>query len=272
MNFLTYYHLKLTNINVNYTEKTILTSFGKTHIIVCGNSSKPPLFLIHGLNSGAPFALDRVLFLAKTHQIFAIDILGQPNKSDFIRLNKKENIYGEWLLEIINYFAFKNISLCGISFGAFPILKSLFIEENNVKEVFLISPAGLINGKLIKTIFKFVLPMKRFQKTKNKKYLIECLDQLYDNYDKETFMYLKEVFLHFNIDFSMIPNFKRKDLARLQTPITIIASKKDFFVPAEKLKKRSKKSFTSLKRFIVLQNSKHVADTTTLKTAFKGLD
>lgn len=266
---LTPYNSKLKDLN--YKEICIASSFGKTNILVFGDDDKPTLFLIHGLNSAAPFAFETVSFLANTYQVFAVDILGQPNKSDFVRLNKKNADYGKWLLEIVDYFKLDSYSFCGISFGAFPILKSLLINEKKVKDVFLISPAGLINGSILKTIFRFLVPMKKFQNTKNEVYLKKCLLNLYDEFDELTFNYQKEIFLNFKMDFSVTPNFKASELQKIKTPISIIVSKNDFFIPALKLKKRGKK-ITSLKNFIVLENSKHIPAKEKLQNAFKAQD
>lgn len=265
------YHQRLTSLKLDYTEQLVSTKFGKTNILVFGDEKKPSLFLIHGINSAAPFAIDTVSFLLKEYQIFAVDILGQPNKSDFVRLNKKDTSYGKWFLEIINHFKVDNVTLCGISFGGFPILKSLLIDDKKVKEVFLISPAGIINGSLLKTIFKFLIPMKKFQKTKKDNYLLKCLSSIYDEFDDLNRPFLKEVFLNFKIDFSVTPNFKTQELSTLKTQITIISSKNDFFVPAKKLKKRCKKYISNLKGFIVLENSKHIPSKEKLNFIFKKL-
>lgn len=252
------YDKKLASLNIPFKEKKIETTFGKTNILIFGDAKKPSLFLVHGLNSAAPFAFDTVSFFTDKYQIFAIDILGEPNKSDFIRLNKKNDSYGKWLLEITNYFKVDHFTLCGISFGSFPVLKSLLIHQEKVKEVFLISPAGIVNGNLLKTIFRFLIPMKRFQKTKKEEYLKKCISNYCDEFNALDLQFLKEVFLNFKMDFSITPNFKTSKLSKIKTPITIISSKNDFFVPGKKLKKRSEKSFTSLKKCIVLQYSKHI--------------
>lgn len=252
------YKEKLNSISIGFSEQTVASSFGKTNVIITTNNQKPALFLLHGLNAAAPFALDTVLFLLEKYQIFAIDVLGQPNKSDFVRLNKKDDSYGKWLLEIVDYFKLDNYSLFGISFGAFPILKSLLIDEKKVKDVFLTSPAGIINGNILKTIFRFLLPMRKFQKTKNEIYLKKCLENLYDEFDEFIINYQKEIFLNFKMDFSVTPNFKTSELSKIKTPVSIIASKNDFFVPALKLKKKCEKSFLNLTNFVVLENSKHI--------------
>lgn len=252
------YKEKLNRISIGFSEQTLASSFGKTNVIITTNNQKPALFLLHGLNAAAPFALDSVSFLVEKYQIFAVDVLGQPNKSDFVRLSKKNDDYGKWLLEIIDYFKLDNYSLCGISFGAFPIIKSLFIDEKKVKDVFLISPAGIVNGHLFKTIFRFLLPMKKFRKTKQEAYLKKCIDTLYSKHDTITYNFQKEVFLNFEMDFTITPNFTPFELQKIKTPISIIASKNDFLVPALKLKKRCNKNIKNLKNFVVLENSKHI--------------
>lgn len=266
-----FYQQKLYDLNFFHKEKTVATTYGKTNVIIAGNAQKPKLFLVHGLNATAPFALDTVSFLLEKYQIVAIDVLGEPNKSDFVRLNKKDASYGLWLLEVIEYFKFDTYSLCGISFGSFPILKSLLINEKKVTEVFLISPAGIINGSLWQTIVKFLIPMKKFQKTKKEAYLEKCLHGFLDNFDDILKNHYKEVFLNFKMDFSVTPNFKTSELSKIKTPITIIASKKDFFVPAKKLKRKCEKSMLSLKNLIVLENSKHIPSKKVLAQTFKNI-
>lgn len=265
------YSEKIKALGVDYEEIMVSSIYGKTNVVIFGDEKKPPLLLVHGLNSAAPFAFDTISFLLKKYQIFAIDVLGEPNKSDFVRLNKKDDSYGEWLLDIINHFKVDNVTLCGISFGGFPILKSLLIDDKKVNEVFLISPAGIINGNLLKTIFKFLIPMKKFQKTKKDNYLLKCLSSIYDEFDDLNRLFLKEVFLNFKIDFSLTPNFKASELSKIKTPISIISSKNDFFIPAKKLKKRCEKYISNLKDFIVLENSKHIPSKKTLKDVFSNL-
>jgi pimeloyl-ACP methyl ester carboxylesterase len=263
------YSEKIKALGLDYEEIMVSSIYGKTNVVIFGDEKKTPLLLVHGLNSGAPFAFDTISFLLKKYQIFAIDVLGQPNKSDFVRLNKKDDSYGEWLLEVINDLQIKNITFCGISYGAFPILKSLLIDDIKIKEVFLISPSAFIHGSLWKTIFKFIMPLKKFQKTKNDIYLKKCLTIIYDEFDELTLNYLKQVFLNFKMDFSLTPNFKKSELKNINIPVTIIASKNDFFVPAKKLKRKCKKHVSSLKNFEILEDSKHIPSNKVLEETFK---
>ena len=85
------YNQKLKELEIEYKYRVIDTDFGKTNIIVAGDSTKPPLIIIHGSNGCAPIALETYPTLSKKFQIFAIDVLAQPNKSAETRLSMKDN-------------------------------------------------------------------------------------------------------------------------------------------------------------------------------------
>lgn len=266
------YNEKLSNLNFLVVEKKISTSYGLTNVIMAGKNNKPPLIVLHGLNSAAPFALSKVSFLANKYQIFAIDLLGQPNKSDFVRLSKDDNSYGSWLLEVITQLRLQNnITLVGISFGAYPILKSVLIDASKIKEIILISPAGLVIGNVISTFTKFLWPYSKFRRSKNNDSLIKCISNLYDEYDELTITYLKEVFLNFKMDFSSTKNFSTSHLSKINIPISIIAGKKDYLVPSDILIRKFKANTDIFDKIITLENSKHIPSNTILEEAFQQL-
>ncbi|MFK5972114.1 MAG: alpha/beta hydrolase, partial [Flavobacteriaceae bacterium] len=67
-----------------------------------------------------------------------------------------------------------------------------------------------------------------------------------------------KVFLHFNIDFTSVPVIKKEEAQLIRTPITLFAAKKDIMFPGIKMLKRANKIFTSLKKTVLLKNSKHL--------------
>jgi esterase/lipase len=60
------------------------------------------------------------------------------------------------------------------------------------------------------------------------------------------------------MDFTPVPVIKMQSAKLINTPITLITAKKDFMFPGEKMIKRAKKIFPSLKETILLEHSKHV--------------
>ncbi|MFT6937429.1 MAG: pimeloyl-ACP methyl ester carboxylesterase, partial [Saprospiraceae bacterium] len=235
---------------------------GKTNIIVTGDASNPPLIIVHGSNGCAPIGLETYPNLSKKYQVFAVDVLAQPNKSAETRLSMKDNSYGKWLNEIIINLDLKNVVLAGFSFGGLIILKTLLADETKVKEVFLAAPVFIVNGNPLKALFKIFIPMKRYMKTKKVKYVEKFLTELFTDKDEFAIKFLSKVFLHFEMDFTPVPVINKNDANKIKTPITLIAAKYDLLFPGEKMIKRASKIFPSLKKTILLENSKHVQNRT----------
>lgn len=252
------YERKLKDLAIDYSYTLVDTNFGRTNIIITGHSIKPPLLLIHGSNGCAPIALETYPNLYKYFRVFAIDVLAQPNKSAETRLSMKDDSYGLWINEIINQLDLKSVTMAGFSLGGLVILKTLIQNEDNIKEVFLSAPAFVVNGNPLILLFKVFIPMKRYIKTQNTKYLEKFLKTLFSEHDVFAFDFLSKVFLYFKMDFSPVPIIKKKEANLIKTPITIIAAKKDIMFPGVKMLRRAKKIFPSLKETVLLGESKHV--------------
>jgi len=255
---LSLYNEKLEELNIDFTYQTVATKFGETNIIVTGNPENPPILLLHGSNGCAPIALETYPNLSQQFCVYAVDVLAQPNKSAETRLSMKDQSYGEWVNEIIDQLKLEKVTLAGFSFGGLIILKTLEFNESKIKEVYLSAPAYIVNGNPIKAIFKFFIPMKRFMKTKKEKYVEKFLKEVFTDRDEFAIKFLSKVFLHFNMDFTPVPVIPTKKAQAIQTPITLIAAKNDVMFPGEKMLKRAIKIFPSLKRELLLENSKHV--------------
>jgi pimeloyl-ACP methyl ester carboxylesterase len=255
---LSLYDEKLIDLNIEYQYKTIDSSYGKTNIIITGKSLNPPLIIIHGSNGCAPISLETYPNLSTQYQVFAIDVLAQPNKSAATRLSMKDDSYGRWINEIIQSLNLNNVTLVGFSFGGLVILKTLINSEDKIKEVYLASPAYIVNGNPLKALFKVFIPMKRYMKTKKIKFVEKFLSEVFTDRDEFAIKYLSKVFLYFNMDFSPIPVIKKEEALFIKTPITLIVAKKDIIFPGVKMMKRANKIFPSLKNTLLLEDSKHV--------------
>ncbi|WP_144605836.1 alpha/beta fold hydrolase [Algoriphagus algorifonticola] len=252
------YDQKLESLSINFSYKIIHTSFGKTNIIVTGNPQKPPIILIHGSNGNAPIALETYKDLLDSFSVYAVDVLAQPNKSSETLLNMQDDSYGRWLHEIINELKLQNVILAGFSFGGLIILQTLIHNEQKIKEAFLTAPAYVVNGNPIKVLFRFFIPIKRYMKTKKKKYLEQFLASAFTEKDDFAERSLALIFTHFSMDFTPLPVIKTADAMKIRTPITLIAAENDILFPGGKMIKRAKKIFPSLKSTVLLKDSKHV--------------
>ena len=254
------YDQKLEELNLSCESVYLDTTFGKTHILKTGSPTSPPLILIHGSNGCAPIALECYPNLSSKYQVFAVDVLAQPNKSAEIRLSMKDESYGEWVNEIITELDIDNVTLAGFSFGGLIILKTLAHNQDRIKAAYLASPAYIVNGNPLSALFKIFIPMMRYMRSHKIKYVEKFLSVLFTEREAFAVNFLGKVFLHFKMDFTPVPVINREEARRIETPITILAAKKDVMFPGLKMKKRVEKLFSSLEGFLLLEDSKHVQD------------
>ena len=258
---LSLYEAKLASLNVKTTSSFVETGFGSTHILEAGNPENPPQLLVHGSNGCAPVALETYIELIDHFHVYAVDVLAQPNKSAENVLSMSDLSYGKWIIEVLDALKIDTIPMAGFSLGGLIILKTLEYADERISEVFLTAPAYIVNGNPLKAIFKMFIPMKRFIKTKNERLLNKVVNELFTEPDEFPFTYLGLVFQHFNMDFTPVPVIKEKAAKKIKTPITLIASQNDLIFPGEKMLKRAKNIFPSLKSGNLLADSKHVPDT-----------
>lgn len=254
------YDKKLEELNIETESIYVETSYGKTHILKTGLAGAPPLLLIHGSNGCAPIALECYPNLGSKYQVYAIDVLAQPNRSAETRLSMKDESYGVWVNELIDQLQLDKVTLAGFSFGGLIILKTLIHNPFKVKEAFLASPAYIVNGNPLKALFKIFIPMKRYMKTQNIKYVEQFLSVVFTKRDPFAVDFLSKVFLHFNMDFTPVPVISKQEAQRIVTPITIVGAAKDILFPGKKMEKRVRKILPSVKQFLLLEDSKHVQD------------
>ena len=255
------YYKKLDALNFHVNFITVETSFGDTNIITTKNNNPIPLVLVHGLYSCAPFALENFKALAQNFKIYAIDILGQPNISDEVRLDPTSNDYGKWMYEIISRLQLYNVYLVGTSLGGYIAYKTLAYEESRIAKAFLISPTGFVNGNLLKVLFTVYVPLKLYQWKQQSKQLAILANALCTEKDAFNVHFLSKLIINYKFGFLPLINVKKEDAKQITTPIYIFAATKDLVVPGNKLIQKAKKLLPTLKEIIVLKGSKNLLST-----------
>ncbi len=254
------YDQKLEELDISCDSIYVETTFGRTHVLRTGDPSSPPLILVHGSNGCAPIALECYPNLSSRYQVFAVDVLAQPNRSEEARLSMKDESYGKWVNEIIAELDLHDVTLAGFSFGGLIVLKTLAYEEENIKAAFIASPAYIVNGNPLSALFRIFIPMKRYMRSPKIKRVERVVSALFSERDAFAVDFLGKVFLHFTMDFTPVPVISSAEAQRITTPLTILAAKRDIMFPGVKMQKRAKKYFASLEQFLLLEDSKHVQD------------
>jgi len=254
------YEEKLRQLDLTYESRFVDTTRGKTHLLITGPADQPPLLLVHGSNACAPIALEAYPELCKKYRVYAVDVLGQPNKSAEVRLSMKDDSYGQWMDEVMEALGLEQVTLLGFSFGGLVILKTLINHGSRVKAVFLAAPAYLVNGNPLKALWKVFIPMRRYMRTQKIAYIEKFLSVLFTKRDNFAIRFLSKVFLHFDMDFTPVPVISKQEAQKIDTPITLIAAEQDIMFPGKKMIKRAQQILPSLRQAVLLTDSKHVQD------------
>lgn len=253
------YYQRLDSLSISYELITIETSFGDTNIITTGHKKDPPMVLLHGINSNAPLALSSLKVLLPKFAIYAIDIVGHPNLSERSFPNMQDNSFGQWIYEILGRLNIWNATLVGFSFGGFVAWKTLLFDSKRFTKAFLIMPAGIVRGRLFHIILRLCMSIKIYQWSNQIIFLKYFLSVLYT---KPT-LYLQEllpnVFANYKITFGKTPLIRAAQAQKINTPINIVAARRDVLFPGIRLLKRAQSIFPSLDEVLLLENSRHVS-------------
>lgn len=137
----------------------ISTSYGKNHVLLAGDSSKPPLICLHSMmTSSAHLASEMGAYLNQFY-IIAPDLPGQSVRGLPIRLPYTDNAHAIWLQEILDGLNLQSVHLLGVSLGGFVARQFASDNPDRVKSLILIVPAGIVQGSLLKGFTKMALPM-----------------------------------------------------------------------------------------------------------------
>lgn len=251
------YFQKLDDLALTYELRTVETSFGDTNIITVGDNKNPPLILVHGFYSSAPFALEMIRGLEKHFKIYAVDILGEPNLSETNSEVLKSDDYAKWMYEILSRLQIYNANFIGISLGGFIGLKSLVLNSMRFKKAFFINPTGIVNCNSLNITAKILLPNLYFKLFKKDKYIKKIQKRVSMKDDVFTFNYLKTLLSYHKLNSIFYHLISRQEAKSITTSLYIIASEDGLIYSGKKVLRKAKEIFPSLEEVVLLPKTKH---------------
>ena len=127
---------------VPYQELYIPTRFGDTHVIASGSRTAQPLVLLHSAGSGAVQWFRNVGVLSQRYRTYAIDTIGEVNKSITTRKLSTRQDFVDWMIDLFSGLKIEKADLVGNSFGGLLAFNTALYLPERVKKVVLISPAA----------------------------------------------------------------------------------------------------------------------------------
>ena len=119
------------------------TRYGSTFIIASGQKEAPPLLLLHGSAMNSAMWMGDVPVYAKSHRVYAIDIPGEPGRSDERQLPFYGPNFAEWLADVYDALGIMKASITGISLGAWLAAKFAIEYPDKLDKLVLLCPAGI---------------------------------------------------------------------------------------------------------------------------------
>lgn len=241
-----------------YSEEYIETGFGQTHVIVAGEKHLPPVVLLHGINAGAPMALEAMRSLVDKSRIYAVDTVGQSTKSAETRPPIDDNSYGIWLDEVLKGLGLPEVPVIGVSFGAFLLQRLIVHAPQRVSKAIFVVPSGLVNGGGWKSFTHLMFPLIRFQMTKKDKHLLKFMQAFYLTQDEYSIQFQKLTLTGLKMDYRRPPLLKASEVKGFQAPVYAMVAEDDIFFPGEKALERLRDCFPTLKATVTLKGAKHI--------------
>lgn len=231
---LKYYDMLLTKGSLPYEKLMVNTSYGETFIIGMGKKELPPIVLLHGSGMNSAMWIKEMDEYSQTHRVYAVDMPGEPGKSDERQLPFESDDFSNWLNEVFNALSIDRASIVGISLGAWLGTKFAIKYSDKVDKLVLLCPAGIGTQKK-SFIFKFLFYSLLGEKG---------IDKLYYkiNGDKPIpdimLSYQKLIAKHFNFRRVTIPIFSDSELKKLTMPVALFVGGKDIMLHSDKTANR----------------------------------
>lgn len=159
-NILDTYDKLLDMWNVDKEERDIATTYGTTHVILCGKKDNPPLVLFHGVGDNTALMwIYNAEALSRHFRIYAIDTLGGPGKSRPNENYNKDFDDIQWIDEVLTGLTLDKVYMVGVSHGAYLAqLYGLHRPEQVIKIVGLAGSVPVGDFGSIKIMMKIFLP------------------------------------------------------------------------------------------------------------------
>lgn len=136
------YSNNLKRWNVAYKTLNIPTTYGSTHVIATGEKELPPIILLHGAGMGSTIWYANIEALSKIRRVYAVDMIGDINKSEPLRSISNPEDMGKWMTEILNYLGIEKVDLIGHSAGGYIALNLAIYIQPRINKLVLLAPAA----------------------------------------------------------------------------------------------------------------------------------
>lgn len=249
---------------VPYNELYIPTRFGITHVVASGPKDAAALMLLHPAGGGATIWVRNVGGLSQCYRTYAVDTIGEPNKSILTRsisLRQRRD-FTDLMVDLFDGLKIESANMVGNSFGGFLALNTAFYLPERVKKVVLISPAATF-VPIPAWSWHFMPANMIGPLIGSKRMLLAAYDWIWQGFPKdECIAQLRALAAIYGRPRHWSPTvFSDEELRKIRTPVLLLIGDHEVIYKPEDAIRRATRLVPGLKAKIV-PNANHIAEYT----------
>lgn len=243
-NFMKAYENTLTLWPVAYESKYVDTRFGSTHVLISGPADGQPLILLNGFGFSATMWYPNVETLSAVYRVYAVDVIGEFNKSKVNHHFREKADYANWLTELLDQLGLETAHFIGHSNGGWHSLNLAMHAQHRVSSLVLLAPAA----SFVPFTKQFGIRLLGANLVKTRRVIIDfCAKWFIAKENRGTVHeYLFEQFYHGIMGFSwkykiLIPSvFSDEELGSIKVPTLLMIGDKEVIYPYTRAIARAK--------------------------------
>jgi len=167
---------------VKYENVMVDTSYGSTHVRICGPENAPPLVLLPGDTQSSLSWKNQIETLSRDYRTYMPDQINDYGLSIRSKPIKNKQDFIAWLDELLKGLNLNNINLLGFSYGGGLSLIYTIAHPGKVNKLILIAPACRNWPLKPKVLFRLIIQdMLRTRKIITNHLYWECSDAVKKN-------------------------------------------------------------------------------------------
>jgi len=241
-----------------YETLSVQGRYGTTHVIASGPKNGQPVVLLHGAFASATMWSTIVGELNHTFRTYAVDIIGDPNKSVTRYFPVKPADSAEWLEGVLSALGLERANLVGMSFGAWVAVNFALFSPGRVRRVVAISPAATFTplgmGFFARSYGMMAVPARPLVKSYVRWFFAHKEQAVTHPLGKQ----LEAAFLYGKPNLLRPPVLADEELRKLRPPILLLVGEKEVIYRPETAINRARSLVQGLQAEII-PDAGHVA-------------
>jgi 2-hydroxy-6-oxonona-2,4-dienedioate hydrolase len=248
-------------IRTAVASESVVTSFGRSNVLVMGPEDAPPLVCLHAMRTGSSHLLSELQPLASRFRLFAPDLPGQSVLGPQVRAPLADSSLANWLIEVMDQLGIHTAPLFGISWGGFVARQAASAHPDRFSALILVVPAGIVNGSHLRGLAQMALPLLRYRLSPSKPKLEAFLRPLMTTWDDDWAAYMADSLKDMRIDPRIPPLATDEALRGLQMRTLVLGGDQDISFPGHAMVERVRALVPDVEAEVLLE-CRHCPPTT----------